>query len=86
MQSEVMNSFADRPYLDLCSKIDFSPIFIMGEHRSGTTLLYKSLVATECFNCVTAYHIIKYDQILSNYINQTEYQNYYQLNGHDITR
>ncbi|NEQ35483.1 MAG: sulfotransferase [Okeania sp. SIO3I5] len=69
-----MNKFVDKPYLDLCSKIDFNPIFIMGEHRSGTTLLYQTLVATECFNCVRAYHIIKYNEILSNYINQTENQ------------
>ena len=74
MQSEVMSNSVDKPYLDLCSKIDFSPIFIMGQHRSGTTLLYQNLVATECFNCVRAYHIIRYDEILSNYINQTENQ------------
>lgn len=67
-----MNKSVDKPYLDLCSKIDFNPIFIMGEHRSGTTLLYQTLMATEYFNCVRAYHIIKYDEILSNYINQTE--------------
>jgi hypothetical protein len=29
-------------------------------------------VATQCFNFVSAYHIIKYDEILSNHINQTE--------------
>lgn len=74
MQSEVMNNSVDQPYLDLCSNIDFNPIFIMGQHRSGTTLLYKTLVATQCFNCVRAYHIIKYDEILSHYVNQTENQ------------
>lgn len=72
MQSTKDHPIADRPYLDLLSKVDFSPIFIMGDHRSGTTLLYKTLVATGCFNFVKAYHIIKYDEILSNHINQTE--------------
>ena len=65
---------ADIPYLELLEKVNFSPIFIIAEHRSGTTLLYKTLVATECFNFVKAYHIIKYNQILCNYINKTESQ------------
>ena len=72
MQSTKDNPISDQPYLDLLPKVDFSPIFIMGDHRSGTTLLYKTLVATGCFNFVRAYHIIKYDEILSNHINQTE--------------
>ena len=72
MQSTNHNSVSDRPYLDLLSQVDYSPVFIMGDHRSGTTLLYKTLVATECFNFVKAYHIIKYDEILSNHINQIE--------------
>lgn len=72
MQSTNHNLVSDRPYLDLLSQVDYSPVFIMGDHRSGTTLLYKTLVATECFNFVRAYHIIKYDEILSNHINQTE--------------
>ncbi len=72
MQSTNNNLVTDQPYLDSLSKIDFSPVFIMGDHRSGTTLLYKTLVGTGCFNFVRAYHIIKYDEILSNHINQTE--------------
>lgn len=64
---QIPNS-SDRPYLNLLEKVDFSPIFIMGEHRSGTTVLYQTLVATECFNFLNAYHIIKYDEILSHYI------------------
>lgn len=68
------NLVADKPYLDSLSQVELSPVFIMGEHRSGTTLLYKTLVATGCFNFLKAYHIIKYDEILSNHINQTENQ------------
>lgn len=74
MQTINNNLVADTPYLDSLAKVEFNPIFIMGEHRSGTTLLYKTLVATECFNFLKAYHIIKYDEILSNHINQTENQ------------
>ncbi|WP_414624303.1 sulfotransferase family protein [Calothrix sp. CCY 0018] len=72
MQSINNNLVADTPYLDLLPEVNFNPIFIMGEHRSGTTLLYKTLTATGCFNFLKAYHIIKYDQILSNHINHTE--------------
>ena len=64
----------DRPYLDLLSQVNYSPVFIMGDHRSGTTLLYKTLVETGCFNFVKAYHIIKYDEILSNHIDRIEEQ------------
>lgn len=64
----------DQEYLGLLDKVNFSPIFIVAEHRSGTTLLYKTLVATECFNFVKAYHIIKYNEVLFNYINKTENQ------------
>jgi hypothetical protein len=44
----------------------------MGDHRSGTSLLYILLDATECFNVVRAYHIIRFHEILANYIDQTE--------------
>lgn len=74
MQFTNKNFIADTQYLNLLSKVNFSPMFIMGDHRSGTTLLYKTLVATGCFNCVRAYHIIKYNEILSNYLNQIENQ------------
>ncbi|MEQ8971576.1 MAG: sulfotransferase [Coleofasciculus sp. C1-SOL-03] len=72
MGSIEINKTADESYLNLLPNIDISPIFIMGDHRSGTTLLYKLLVATQCFNFVKAYHVIKYEEILSNYLNQTE--------------
>jgi Sulfotransferase family len=72
MESPNNHCADDRPYLNLLPQADFSPIFIMGDHRSGTTLLYKTLVATGCFNFVRAYHIIKYNEILYNRIHQTE--------------
>ncbi|SKB13856.1 Sulfotransferase domain protein [Planktothrix sp. PCC 11201] len=74
MQSKPINNMPDEPYLDLLDKVDFNPIFIMGDHRSGTTALYQILVATECFNYLNAYQIIKYDELLDGYINGTQEQ------------
>jgi len=42
---------------------DFRPVFIMGEHRSGTTILYKLLGLTERFNITTAFHILYSDRL-----------------------
>ena len=74
IESTNSNSKPDRVYLELLEKVNFNPIFIIAEHRSGTTLLYKTLVATECFNFVKAYHIIRYDEIIFNHINKIENQ------------
>ena len=65
---------ADEPYLRMLPSVAFTPVFILGDHRSGTTLLYKLLAASECFNIVTAYHLLRYDEILYNYINGKEDQ------------
>lgn len=62
----------DEPYLPLLRDVTLQPIFILGEHRSGTTLLYRLLVATQCFNFVSAYHITRQGEILFNYVNETE--------------
>jgi len=40
------------------------PVFIMGDHRSGTTLLHLLLAATGCFDLVTVYHVLDYGQLL----------------------
>src|ERR1700733_3021645 len=42
-----------------------SPIFIMGPHRSGTTLLHQLMIETGCFDYLSAFHIIKYDSLPS---------------------
>jgi hypothetical protein len=39
------------------------PTFIIGDHRSGTTLLYQMLAATGAFTFVSAYHVIRRDQL-----------------------
>jgi len=62
----------DSKYLEKIKNISFQPIFILGLHRSGTSILYKILGTTECFNIVTAYHIIKYSELLYNYLNNNE--------------
>ncbi|HBE18531.1 MAG TPA: sulfotransferase [Cyanobacteria bacterium UBA11149] len=72
----------DSSYLSLLKDVEVQPIFIMGDHRSGTTLLYKLLAATECFNVVTAYHIIKYNELLFHQINQTEVRSQKELDEH----
>lgn len=69
----------DHPYLDRLTDVKFQPIFILGDHRSGTTLLYQTLAASGCFNVLKAYHIIKYEEILYNYINQIETQKLQEL-------
>ncbi len=48
------------------------PVFILGVHRSGTSILYKMLTATGCFNPVTAYHLIDYDHLLLHYHEKKE--------------
>ncbi len=58
----------DLPYLDLLKDVGFRPFFIMGDHRSGTTLLYQLLAETQCFNIVTAYHVIRYNQIVFDHM------------------
>jgi hypothetical protein len=62
----------DNEYLKELQDIDFTPVFILGLHRSGTSILYKMLTATDCFNPVTAYHLIRYHELLSNYHEQKE--------------
>jgi len=69
-----MNSTVDldAQYQDKIKDISFQPVFIMGLQRSGTSILYKMLDATNCFNVVTAYHIIKYNELLHNHINNLD--------------
>lgn len=65
-------SLPDQSYLPLLQDVDFSPIFILGHARSGTTLLYRLLAETQCFNFFNAYHIVKYNELLFNYVNGQE--------------
>lgn len=58
----------DQAYLHRLDDVAFQPIFIMGDHRSGTTLLYQLLELSKSFNPITTYHIIMYDELLANHI------------------
>jgi len=62
----------DLRYLKKLEDIDLQPVFIMGLHRSGTSVLYKMLTSSGCFNPVTVYHLVKYDQLLDDYENKTQ--------------
>ncbi len=62
----------DQKHLDRILNITFHPVFIVGDHRSGTTLLYQLLADTGCFHVVTAYHVIEYDEILNNHLNGSQ--------------
>lgn len=39
------------------------PVFILGMHRSGTTVLYEMLAATGHWNTLWAWHVASYDEI-----------------------
>ena len=69
----------DQPYLNQLWNVDIEPIFILGDHRSGTTLLYKTLASSACFNVIKAYHIIKYDEILNNHKHHLEQEKLQEL-------
>jgi hypothetical protein len=58
----------DRAYLDRLERVSFAPVFIVGDHRSGTTLLYQLLSRTGAFNVLTAYHVIRYGEVLANHL------------------
>jgi len=68
MQPEHTNKFTnlDKPFLITIQNTKVNPVFILGHHRSGTSILYKILIATKTFNPVTAYHLIYYNQLLYN--------------------
>src|SRR5581483_1073360 len=66
MQNWAVNK--DHVHQDLLKGVSFEPVFIMGLHRSGTTFLYNLLAQTRQFNVVTAYHVIRYGEILDNHV------------------
>lgn len=71
---------SDRPYLEKIDDTTFKPIFVLGLPRSGTSILYKMLTKTGCFNAVTSYHVINYDQLLYNHVNDREEEAKRELN------
>jgi len=67
-----VNENLDQKYLNKIENINFQPVFILGIPRSGTSILYKILAKTNSFNSVTSYHIICYNELLNNHINNLE--------------
>lgn len=63
-----MGPHSDAPHLHRLAGIPVEPVFITGPHRSGTTLLYSLLLATHRFNGVTAYHVLRYRQLLARHL------------------
>ncbi|MEO8661951.1 MAG: sulfotransferase [Bryobacteraceae bacterium] len=57
----------DGALLHLLQGPNFKPVFIIGDHRSGTTLLHRLLVETGCFNYVSAYQVMRYNEVLANH-------------------
>lgn len=64
----------DREYLVKLENTSFSPIFIIGLQRSGTSILYKILAETKEFNVVTIYHLLRYNELLYIHTNKLETQ------------
>ena len=73
-------STRDEPYFSKISNIHYRPVFILGLHRSGTTLLYELMGMTGSFNIITAYHALYYDELLANHFENTADQAHQELN------
>ncbi len=64
----------DAPYLEQLHDPPSELVFIMGCHRSGTSMLYHLLAYTGQLDYLSAYDIIKYDELLYNRITGREAQ------------
>src|SRR5437867_8116334 len=66
------SSFPDAPYLAQLKALPSTLVFIMGCHRSGTSLLHHLLAYTGQVNYVTAYDVVHYDSMLFNRVTGRE--------------
>jgi hypothetical protein len=64
---QIRRSRRDAPYLAQLEAVTYRPVFVLGEHRSGTTILYKLLTLSGSFNYLTVYHVLYYEQLLANH-------------------
>lgn len=62
------NPNRDSGLLHLLKDVAYRPVFIIGDHRSGTTLLHRLLADTGCFNYVSAYQVMRYSEVLANHV------------------
>jgi len=60
-----IDTLSDQNYLGQIRGLDFRPVFIIGPHRSGTTLLYRVLTETGSFNTTSTYHIVNRHRLLA---------------------
>jgi len=60
----------DDEYLDRIKDTTFQPVFILGLHRSGTTILYRMLNETKNFDVLTLYHVLNFDRLLYDHFNK----------------
>jgi hypothetical protein len=56
----------DSPYAPQLTELPRQLLFIMGCHRSGTSMLYHLLAYTGACEYISAYDIIRYDELLRN--------------------
>jgi hypothetical protein len=56
----------DAPYVEQLQGLPSALVFIMGCHRSGTSVLHHLLAYTGQVNYLTAYDVIHYDSLLYN--------------------
>jgi len=60
----------DDQYRHKIKNLSYKPVFILGLHRSGTSILYKMLQSTGEFNTLTAYDVVYYNRLLYNSIHE----------------
>jgi hypothetical protein len=63
---------ADQPYLAQLKAMPSTLVFIMGCHRSGTSMLHHLLAHTGQVNYLTTYDIVHYDSLLANRVTGRE--------------
>ena len=64
----------DDQYMDRLASVEFRPVFLVADHRSGTTMASELFARTKCFNYVNAYHVMHEDRLLANHIEGVEEQ------------
>jgi hypothetical protein len=72
---------ADALHLPLLDGVEFQPVFLLGDHRSGTTLLYRLLTNSGAFHSVTAYHLIRYERLLTDHLSGAAEESRHQLDA-----
>ncbi|MEF8878865.1 MAG: sulfotransferase [Candidatus Thermoplasmatota archaeon] len=77
----IQKNSPDDKYLNKIKDTSFEPIFIVGQHRSGTSILYKILDKTNQFNVVRLYHILEYEKLLYNHIKNLEKETINRINN-----